>query len=92
MRFGEDIHRFQSRQIYAQTGDDCQHTRQYILDALELPQISREMIFSLSSPASRWTSSANSRLAGLFSGKISPTKMRKFQCIEYIPAAASTCL
>jgi len=41
------------------------------------------MIFSLNSSANRRTSSANSRFAGLFSGKISPVKSRIFQCFEY---------
>ena len=52
-------------------------------DIVELPQISREMIFSPSSPASRRTSRANSRLAGMLGGKIRPAKVRKFQHIGY---------
>ena len=64
-----------------QGGDYCD-----IPYTLKLSQISREMIFSLSSLASRRTGRANSRLAGLFSGKISPAKMWKFQCIGYMVA------
>ena len=42
------------------------------------------MIFPLSRSANRRTNSVNSRFAGLFRGKISPAKMRKFQYVGYI--------